>query len=108
MVTWMMLILATTCIEELEHFLLSVKCLSKRNQKECYLIEGWNAKTSYRFNIIHLPEQGLIRLRLYEGSTLVLDSGNIIDTGADRLSDSKLGVYCDNHENISWSALRYR
>lgn len=71
-------------------------------------IEGWNAKTSYRFNIIHLPEQGLIRLRLYEGSTLVLDSGNIIDTGADRLSGGKLGVYCDSQENISWSALRYR
>ena len=80
----------------------------KRNRKECWLIEGWNARTSYRFNILHLPEQGLIRLRLYEGATLVLDSGNIIDTGADRLSSGKLGVYCDSQENISWSALRYR
>ena len=75
---------------------------------KCFILEGWNSKTSYRFTIIHLPEQGLIRLRLYEGSTLVLDSGNIIDTGADRLSGGKLGVYCDSQENISWSALRYR
>jgi len=71
-------------------------------------IEGWNSKTSYRFTIIHLPEQGLIRLKLYEGSTLVVDSGNIIDTGADRLSGGKLGVYCDSQQDISWSALRYR
>ena len=72
------------------------------------IIEGWNVDTSYRFNIIHLPEQGLIRLRLYEGSALVVDSGNIIDTAADRLRGGKLGVYCDSQEMISWSALRYR
>ena len=72
------------------------------------MIDGWNAHTSYRFNIIHLPEQGLIRLRLYEGSALVVDSGNIIDTAADRLRGGKLGVYCDSQEMISWSALRYR
>ena len=107
-VMWMMSFLVTTCIEELAHILQSVKCLNKRNRKECWLIEGWNAKTSYRFNILHLPEQGLIRLRLYEGASLVLDSGNIIDTGVDRLSGGKLGVYCDSQENISWSALRYR
>ena len=62
-----------TCIEDLEQVLLLVKCLlTKRNKKECHIIEGWNAKTSYRFNIIHLPEQGLVRLGLYEGSTLVM------------------------------------
>ena len=73
-----------------------------------YPLEGWNAFTSYRFNIIHLPEQGLIRLRLYEGSALVVDSGNIIDNRADRLMGGKLGVYCDSQAFISWSALRYR
>ena len=96
--------------EELNQLMIEqgISIKSKRNQKECHLIEGWNAKTSYRFNIIHLPEQGLIRLRLYEGSTLVLDSGNIIDTGADRLSGGKLGVYCDSQESIMWSALSYK
>ena len=76
--------------------------------KRNYPIEGWNAHISYRFNIIHLPEQGLIRLRLYEGSVLVVDSGNILDTRADRLRGGKLGVYCDSQENIIWSALSYR
>ena len=69
---------------------------------------GWEHHTSYRFNIQHLPDQGLIKLKLYEGETLIEDSGDIIDNGAESLRGGRLGVYCDSQEGITWSALSYR
>ena len=69
---------------------------------------GWRAKTSYRFSITHRPSQGLIRAKLWEGGTLIADSGDIIDNGPDSLKGGRLGVYCDSQENIIWSALSYR
>ena len=69
---------------------------------------GWEHHTSYRFNIQHLPDQGLIRLKLYEGENLIEDSGDIIDNGAESLRGGRLGVYCDSQEGITWSALSYR
>ena len=57
---------------------------------------------------MHLPDQGLIRLKLYEGASLLHDSGDIIDKGAGSLKGGRLGVYCDSQEMIKWSALSYR
>ena len=71
------------------------------------LSEGWNFNTAYRFNIIHIPDQGLIRLKLYEGTTLLHDT-SITDNGPEALKGGRLGVYCDSQENIRWSALSYR
>ena len=50
----------------------------------------------------------MIRLKLYEGSTLLHDSGDVIDNGADALRGGRLGVYCESQENIQWSALSYK
>ena len=71
-------------------------------------LDGWNYDTGYKFHVTHLPNTGVIRLKLYEGSTLLHDTGDIIDNGADALRGGRLGVYCDSQENILWSALSYR
>ena len=69
---------------------------------------GWKHDIGYRFHVTHLPNTGVIRLKLYEGSTLLHDTGVIIDNGADALRGGRLGVYCESQENILWSALSYR
>ena len=81
---------------------------SKHNFKKCNISGGWNFNTAYRFNIIHIPDQGLIRLKLYEGSTLLHDSGDIFDNEPEGLKGGRLGVYVDSQENVRWSALSYR
>ena len=69
---------------------------------------GWKEGHSYRFSLTHRPRLGLIKLRLWEGETLVADSGNVIDDGQHSLRGGRLGVYCDSQEQIIWSALSYR
>ena len=61
----------------------------------------------FRFQITHLPDQGLIRLKLYAGSKLLYDQ-EIIDNGPKSLRGGRLGVYCESQENIMWSAMSYR
>ena len=68
---------------------------------------GWNMNTSIRFQITHLPAQGIIRLKLHEGATLLYDE-EIVDNGVESLRGGRLGVYCASQDNILWSALRYR
>ena len=70
--------------------------------------EGWNVNTPYRYNIVHLPDINLIRLKIWTGSTVVLDSGNIIDTNSDSLKGGRLGVFCSSQDNILWSNLSYK
>uniref|UniRef100_A0A667XZ69 Thrombospondin 4a n=1 Tax=Myripristis murdjan TaxID=586833 RepID=A0A667XZ69_9TELE len=66
---------------------------------------GWKDKVSYRWYLQHRPQVGYIRARFYEGSTLVADSGVIIDTS---MRGGRLGVFCFSQENIIWSNLKYR
>ena len=72
------------------------------------LPDGWTDDTSYRFQITHLPDCGIIRLKLYEGAKLLHESGDIVDNGAESLRGGRLGVYCDSQESIMWSALSYK
>ncbi|XP_072917244.1 LOW QUALITY PROTEIN: thrombospondin-3-like [Hemitrygon akajei] len=67
--------------------------------------EGWRDKTSYRWHLVHRPQVGYIRVKLYEGPNLVADSGVTIDT---TMRGGRLGVFCFSQENIIWSNLRYR
>ena len=71
-------------------------------------LDGWRYEKSYRFLITHLPECGIIRLKLYEGAKQLHDSGDIVDNGPESLRGGRLGVYCDSQENIMWSALSYK
>ncbi|XP_051952910.1 thrombospondin-4-B-like [Xyrauchen texanus] len=66
---------------------------------------GWKDKVSYRWNLKHRPQEGYIRVKFYEGSVLVADSGVVIDTS---MRGGRLGVFCFSQENIIWSNLRYR
>ncbi|CAL8248962.1 unnamed protein product [Lota lota] len=66
---------------------------------------GWQDKTSYRWKLSHRPQVGYIRVRLYEGSQMVADSGVVMDTS---MRGGRLGVFCFSQENIIWSNLRYR
>ncbi|XP_026994206.2 thrombospondin-4a [Tachysurus fulvidraco] len=66
---------------------------------------GWKDKVSYRWNLQHRPQVGYIRVRFYEGTILVADSGMVIDTS---MRGGRLGVFCFSQENIIWSNLKYR
>ncbi|XP_067294266.1 thrombospondin-4a isoform X2 [Pseudorasbora parva] len=66
---------------------------------------GWKDKVSYRWNLKHRPQVGYIRVKFYEGTELVADSGVVLDTS---MRGGRLGVFCFSQENIIWSNLRYR
>ncbi|KAI8515732.1 hypothetical protein Bbelb_065450 [Branchiostoma belcheri] len=63
---------------------------------------GWSYNTAYRWELKHRVDIGIIRFRLYSGSVLVVDSGDILDAS---LRGGRLGVYCYSQENVIWSDL---
>ncbi|XP_011311208.1 cartilage oligomeric matrix protein [Fopius arisanus] len=65
---------------------------------------GWKEKTSYRWELLHRPRIGLIRLWIYQGEKTVADSGNIFNSV---LKGGRLGVFCFSQEMIRWSHLQY-
>ncbi|KAG8244008.1 hypothetical protein J6590_031008 [Homalodisca vitripennis] len=90
---------------------LSVTFFSVENSLEVRLLwkdpknVGWRENVAYRWLLLHRPHIGLIRLRMFQGSTMVVDSGNIFDS---TLKGGRLGVYCFSQEMIIWSDLVYR
>ncbi|XP_076289323.1 cartilage oligomeric matrix protein-like [Lasioglossum baleicum] len=66
---------------------------------------GWKPRTTYRWQLIHRPRNGLIRFQLYQGANLIADSGDLHDA---TLKGGRLGVYCFSQEQITWSNLEYR
>ena len=62
--------------------------------------------TSYQYNITHQPSTGLLRVKLYEGTTLIHDTGDIIES--DPIKGGRIGVWCNSQEMVSWSTLIYR
>ncbi|XP_037824984.1 cartilage oligomeric matrix protein isoform X1 [Lucilia sericata] len=66
---------------------------------------GWKEKTSYRWSLLHRPAIGLIRLRMFEGDKLILDSHNVYDS---TLKGGRLGAFCFSQQMIIWSDLIYK
>lgn len=66
---------------------------------------GWREKVAYRWELIHRPKIGLIRVKIFEGTQLVSDSGYIVNK--DHLG-GRLGVFVFSQENVIWSDLIYR
>uniref|UniRef100_A0A8D8AC88 Thrombospondin-4 n=1 Tax=Culex pipiens TaxID=7175 RepID=A0A8D8AC88_CULPI len=67
--------------------------------------KGWEFNTPYRWKLLHRPEIGLIRFRLFRGSVLEADSGNLFDY---TIKGGRMGVYCFSQALITWSNLVYR
>ena len=63
---------------------------------------------AYRYQIIHKPGLSLIHVKLWEEGTLLLDTGDVIDSSNATLRGGRLGVFCMSQEDITWSALSYR
>ncbi|KAK7580571.1 hypothetical protein V9T40_001200 [Parthenolecanium corni] len=66
---------------------------------------GWREKVAYRWLLLHRPQIGLIRLKIFEGETVVADSGNLFDS---TYKGGRLGVMSFSQEMIIWSRLIYR
>ncbi|XP_058443384.1 cartilage oligomeric matrix protein-like [Malaya genurostris] len=67
--------------------------------------KGWKFNTAYRWKLLHRPAIGLIRFRLFQGTTLIADSGNIFNFS---IKGGRLGVYCFSQALITWSNIIYR
>lgn len=52
---------------------------------------GWVSGTAYRWQLIHRPEIGLMRIRIYNNVNVIIDSGNQYNFA---LNGGRLGVYC--------------
>jgi thrombospondin 2/3/4/5 len=66
---------------------------------------GWRGKVSYRWLLLHRPQIGLIRLRVFENEEILADSGNIFD---EELKGGNAGVFSFDQEKVVWSDLFYR
>ncbi|XP_042885175.1 cartilage oligomeric matrix protein-like [Penaeus japonicus] len=66
---------------------------------------GWKPRVAYRWQLHHRPEiGGVMRFYLYNGNTLVIDSGNLYD---ETLLGGRMGVFCLSQPKIIWSNMKY-
>ena len=68
--------------------------------------DGWNAQTAVRIRVTHRPKLSLMTVKVWQGATLVAESGDITDQGQDSLKGGRVGIYSESQEKVTWSAMR--
>ncbi|KAL3841579.1 hypothetical protein ACJMK2_019700, partial [Sinanodonta woodiana] len=66
-------------------------------------LNGWEPKNSYKWNLIHKPSLGYIRLWLYQKETLIVDSGPVYDN---TIKGGRVGVLQFGAFPVTWSNLQ--
>ncbi|XP_052065558.1 uncharacterized protein LOC127705275 [Mytilus californianus] len=67
-------------------------------------LAGWECRTSYRWFIEHKPSLGLLRVKVEQQESLIVDSGYIYNTA---INGGRLGVFAYNQTGAIWSDLLY-
>ncbi|XP_052773067.1 uncharacterized protein LOC128211948 isoform X3 [Mya arenaria] len=66
-------------------------------------LQEWQPNTSYRWYLTHAPTTGYINIKVYQGTSLLVDSGDLYDSA---ITAGRVGVLQFGEFPVTWSNLR--
>ncbi|XP_048583392.1 cartilage oligomeric matrix protein isoform X3 [Nematostella vectensis] len=63
---------------------------------------GWRHRVAYRWEITYTPSNGYLRVRMWDGRHVIMDTGRLRDLD---IRGGRLGMFSFSQESIVWSAL---